>query len=289
MRYLLFLFIIAALTACAPVRPVSELRDHFDEKRTSLLQQEKELSTPFIETRTFHQGLMAVVGDKSQKPYKQLDSLFNESFTVTNQPLMGRMLADERYDALLRSFGEKEKFRLNKKTKEQITSVDNIYSISSDFFDSCTVKLKKYVTEYKELCAANGITRKDHFDMLELMGKRLYQFQDSLEMQGFKLSSCKRHLQSTGLKLGMPDFQVHYKIISEIELLHKQYQQLLIQLENSFARFESGNPEELYYTGPFILPRVDITVYNELLSELTIEMQRFREMELDYYSSFLKH
>lgn len=119
MRYLLFLFIIAALTACAPVRPVSELRDHFDEKRTSLLQQEKELSTPFIETRTFHQGLMAVVGDKSQKPYKQLDSLFNESFTVTNQPLMGRMLADERYDALLRSFGEKEKFRLNKKQKNK--------------------------------------------------------------------------------------------------------------------------------------------------------------------------
>jgi len=288
MRYFSFMILLALLSACAPQKRVSEVRADLDAKRKQVLENNKALSTEFIYLRTFHQGLMTVVGDKSQQPYKELDSIFNHAFGSTNSVLMLWMLGDEQYEHVLKVMGEKEKVRLTKQLNYEIALTDSFYLATFSAFESNKTLVHQDSLNYAQLCSQHGITRKDYFQMLELMGKRLYQFQDSLELQGFKLASCKRHLQSTGLTLGMPDFQPHYKIISEVELLHKQYQQLLIQLENSFARFESGNPEDMYYTGPFILPRVDITVYNELLAELTIEMQRFREMEKNYYDSYSK-
>ncbi|MFY7970308.1 MAG: hypothetical protein ACOVOO_00115 [Flavobacteriales bacterium] len=286
MRFPVYIFIAFVLASCSSVKEVSEIKSALDASRMEVLKSEKVLSDQFVSVRIFHQGLMAVVGDKSQIPYGSLDSIFQSAYLRTNDALMSRMLADAGYEYLFTEIGKKEKVRITPKMKQQIASVDSGYVVSNIQLMEAAMVMHQDSMSYAALCSQYHISRDDHFEVLEKMGKRLYQFQDSLEMQGFKLSACKRHLQSTGLKLGMPDFQPHYKLVSELELMLKQYQQLLIQLENSFARFESGNPEELYYTGPFIIPRVDITIYNELLSELTIEMQRFRELEKSYYDSY---
>lgn len=281
-----FYLIVLSFTWSCSALQVSELTTQVKEARLNTLVDEQKLYTPFSAKRTFHNGLKGVLVSPEKEPYPLLDSLFECMFQLTNEVVFERLVADTLADEWLVATGKLKRLKASSKfandqkallsryfqVRTQIAAQEVAYQSCSDAYDS----LKK----------EHGIFRQTHFQLLEKAGGILYRFQDSLELQGAELAGCKRHLKSTGLKLGTSDFASHYSYLSDAELLSKQYQNRLLQLENVFARFESGNAEEIYFEGPYLLPRMDVTIFNELISQLTIEMERFRMLKKSYYDSF---
>jgi hypothetical protein len=254
--------------------------------RQETLVDEQKLYTPFTTNRTFHNGLKSVLVSPEKDPYPILDSLFDCMFQLTNGVVFERMVVDTLADEWLLATAKLKRLKANSKLAKDQQTVLSRYLQVRVFIAEQEVDFSLCSEAYDSLKKEHRIFRQTHFQILEKASRTLYRYQDSLELQASELAACKRHLKSSGLKLGSPDFASHYNFLSEAELLSKQYQNRLLQLENAYARFESGNAEEVYFEGPYLLPRMDITIFNELVAQLTIEMERFRELKKSYYDSF---
>lgn len=284
MRFFYLIF-ISFTWSCSSLQ-VAELTSQVKEFRQSTLVDEQKLYTPFSATRTFHIGLKGVLASPEKEPYPMLDSLFDCMFQLTNEVVFERLVADTLADEWLVATAKHKRLRASSKLANDQKVLLSRYMQVQMLIAAQEVDYMLCSEAYDSLKKEHGIYRQTHFQILEKAGRALYRYQDSLELQASELAGCKRHLKSSGLKLGSPDFAVHYSFLSEAELLSKQYQNRLLQLENAFARFESGNSEDVYFEGPYILPRMDVTIFNELVAQLTIEMERFRELKKSYYDSF---
>lgn len=229
--------------------------------KDSLLRLEAEISSQFLSLRPFHLGLLHETGYLDQYPIDSLTMLFNELKVNADSAIV-----------LVR----------NSSTKEESTSL----YVLNELLKSSVIKN----IWYKSVCQRNNIIRRDADEMIEYVGKVLFQWQDSLMTQGRTLGNMKTSLDQTfDLKTQKDLYKVSYHFISEAEAIHKKCQTYLVQIENAQTRFEASNGEAVYYWGAGIQPKPEQVSLDQVVGLFLLDMLEFRQLERDFKSSLHKH
>jgi hypothetical protein len=230
----------------------------------------------FTTNREFHLGLRGELAAPDSAPYPALEAAFMKMKFYADEAIVYRsMIKDYAEMVLILS-----KDQSTKKQTEAINFVvDSIYSLHIPRMQNLLDSSNAYSRSYKTLCEGNSIVRRDQWQMVELIGLQLVKWQDSLEMQGKIIAESKGLLKQKFPEQKGEVFFSKYKFVSKLEASHKLYQQDILQLENTLSRMESANGEEYFYSGPYIRPRMEMNALDQLLGQLTLGMQSFREQQ----------
>ncbi|MEZ4798323.1 MAG: hypothetical protein R2809_00815 [Flavobacteriales bacterium] len=230
-------------------------------KKDTLLELETQVSGQFLSLRPFHLGLLEETGFAYQYPIDSLSLLFSELKSNADSSIV-----------LVHQTNEK--------------NLDLHILILNELLLSSNSKN----TAYKRLCTQNRILRRNADEMIEYVGKLLYQWQDSLMTQGRVLGRMKSELNQTiDIKTQKEAYKTSYHFISEAEAIHKKCQTYLVQVENSQTRFEASNGEAVYYWGVGIQPKPEQASLDQVLGLFLLDMQEFRKLENDFIASIKRN
>lgn len=230
------------------------------------LEEQKALDI-FKPNREFHRSLRYQSAGLNEYPYNRLDSLM----------LAMKGLADE---AIILS-----------KTADSLSKFTSSIWATECYMKEAEIKyvrsqLKAASNSYQSTIASAGVTRTTNPRMIELMGKRVKQWQDSLVLQGRIIAESKLDLKKRFPEQTGSEFMKAYAPLSEMEANHKRFQTLLVQLENMQSRFEEMNNDVDYFSGPGIQPAQEVLIVDQLLGQFVLEMKAFRDQNKRYYSQF---
>lgn len=250
---------LLVLAVTAPLSHVAQSDGTY--KKDTLLELETQVSGQFLSLRPFHLGLLEELGYINHYPIDSLSLLFSELKSNADSSII-----------------------LVQQTNEG--NLDAHILILNELMASSIAKN----IAYKRLCAQNRIIRRNSDEMMEYVGKLLFQWQDSLMMQGRVLGRMKMELnQKIDLKTQKEAYKKSYRFISESEAIHKKCQTYLIQLENSQTRFEASNGEAVYYWGIGIQPKPEQASLDQVLGLFLLDMQEFRKLENDFIASIKRN
>lgn len=71
----------------------------------------------------------------------------------------------------------------------------------------------------------------------------------------------------------------YYQPISQMQLIHKEFQGMLVGLENAHSRYLTARPDEGFFYGPYLVDRPDVLTTEGIFDRLDSTMQRFRVEE----------
>ena len=282
----LILVILFGMGSCTPLRTVSSLRTEADSTVRSYLTAEQLVVGDFLRRRIFHLDMLAETMQPDAPPYPELDDHFSalknyaDSLTLIRTAL--KQISDDFTQQTKRTKRISEKSAAWK-TFQQLRQIDLLSKENRiHFLSSYQVESGKYdslITKFK-------VSRMTNPQLVEFIGLKLVQFQDSMEVEGRLLAQCKNLLNSQGWEKRSDEYKSRYRVVSEMELKLKQYGGLVGQLENALNRFEAGNMDEFFYKGPYMPERPSISATEDSVGKLIIEMQAFREMEQNFRLSF---
>ncbi len=236
----------------------------------------------FTSTREFHLGLRGELAAPDSAPYPALELAFLKMKAIADSSILyynksGKELALSMQPA---------KDASSKKQHLIFESImADIYNVRIPALQLYLDTSNVYSVFYKNACEENSIVRRDQWQMVELIGLQLVRWQDSLEMQGKIIAESKGLLKQKFPEQKGEVFFSKYKFVSKLEASHKLYQQDILQLENTLSRMESANGEEYFYSGPYIRPRMEINALDQLLGQLALGMQSFREQQGSFIST----
>lgn len=230
------------------------------------LEQEKALSI-FKPNRDFHVSLRYETAGLTSYPYDRLDSLFLQMKALTDSAIVYKSRTDSIYSKQPDIWDRECSYwmKLMKDNRSQVKELSNLY---------------------QSTVASASIVRTSNPRMIELMGKRVKQWQDSLTLQGRLLGEAKMDLKQRFPESSGDRYLKTYAPISEMEAGHKRFQALLLQLENMQSRFEEMNNEVVYFSGPGISPKQEVVIVDQLLGQFILEMKTFRDWRGRYYQQF---
>jgi hypothetical protein len=64
----------------------------------------------------------------------------------------------------------------------------------------------------------------------------------------------------------------------------KNFEYILNQLQNSVSRFEEGNNQDFVYFGPHIRQRLEVAANDDLVGQLTLQMNDCRNQARRYFA-----
>ena len=107
---------------------------------------------------------------------------------------------------------------------------------------------------------------------------------DSLEEVGRMIAQCKLDLKQRFPQQKGKDFFTAYAPVSELEAMMKNFESILNQLQNSISRFEEGNNQDFIYFGPHIRQRLEVAANDDLIGQLSIQMNDCRLKKQQYFT-----
>lgn len=215
----------------------------------------------FTSIRDFHLGLMEEIGEASQVPYNRLDSLFKEMKFTANAAIMERTRLEDMMQSMTNA------------------QCDSIFPIKQELLKEMWAQNNLASNQYQSMCAAFGVMRLDKYHLIDRIYKYTIQMQDSLELQYKIIADAKRALEKVyPEKKGKAYFE-KYAPISEMEAIFKKMEGNIIQLENLQSRIEDSNGALYYWSGPFIPPRQEVAVGDQIVSQCILLHKDFLEQK----------
>jgi hypothetical protein len=228
----------------------------------------------FTTNREFHLGLRGELAAPDSAPYPALELAFVKMKNYADSSIL---YTNSAIKSLGLSMQQLEDLPLKKQGVICDSMTATIYKLHIPKMQRYLDTSNVYSVFYSTTCDQNSIVRRDQWQMVELIGLQLVKWQDSLEMQGKIIAESKGQLKQKFPEQKGEVFFSKYKFVSKLEASHKLYQQDILQLENTLSRMESANGEEYFYSGPYIRPRMEMNALDQLLGQLALGMQAFRE------------
>lgn len=253
---------------CISIYGFAQIRELSPDSAYKIVQSEKEkVIAIFQPNRDFHLSLRYETAGLNIFPYNRLDSLFKEMKSLADSSIVSASLIDSLYASEIKIWNKEYSYwvKIMRENRMQVKELNNAYQST--------------------LASAN-ITKTSNPRMIELMGKRVKQWQDSLTLQGRIIGETKVDLKKRFPEQTGESFLKAYAPISELEANHKRFQTLLLQLENMQSRFEEMNSEVVYFTGPGIQPKQEVVIVDQLLGQFALEMKSFRDWKSKYWQQF---
>jgi hypothetical protein len=280
--YFFILLVANCLSACTAWKNSSEVDSIFESQRRQLLEKESDVSGLFFSTRAFHTELIQEVSQPEEMPYPLLDSLFKAMRSSADSVIYRRIEYDSAIKRIDHPLSSVKKIGQKSHLKIQCEDIENEGKLLIAQADKFSLQFHSYYNLYQANTGIYRIKRLSTDDYAEMLGKKVVQWEDSLEESGRMLAAMKMDLKKRFPDQKHPDFWKNYQFISEFEHLMKVLDQEIIQLQNSESRFEEGNVEEFYYFGPYIRPRLETQANESILGELSIIMQDCRNKQKEY-------
>ncbi len=269
---------------CASRILTGPLKVQSDELRVQLMRTESEVYGDFFKLRTFHNDLFQSINNSSAAPYPTLDSLYNLLFSAANLAVGVRVNYDTTYWEIQKAITGKKKVSLAGSFQSLYNEHETMPSV-----------LPKKQSEYKELyfqlrssyqdsCRRYGIVRYNPLDYSAILDEKLTQWQDSLEEVGRMVAQCKLDLKQRFPQQKGKEFFASYAPVSELEAMMKNVESILNQLQNSISRFEEGNNQDFIYFGPHIRQRLEVAANDDLIGQLSIQMNDCRLKKQQYFT-----
>jgi hypothetical protein len=230
----------------------------------------------FTTNREFHLGLRGELAAPDSAPYPALELAFVKMKNYADSSIL---YTNSVVKSLGLSMQQMEDLPLKKQGVISESMTAAIYKVHIPKMQIYLDTSNVYSVFYSNTCDQNSIVRRDQWQMVELIGLQLVKWQDSLEMQGKIIAESKGLLRQKFPEQKGEVFFSKYKYVSKLEAAHKLYQQDILQLENTLSRMESANGEEYFYSGPYIRPRMEMNALDQLLGQLALGMQSFREQQ----------
>ncbi len=286
MKALLYLIIIITSISCASRIDTAAWNKEAEETRVQLMRTESEVYGDFFKLRIFHSDLMQMPGDTSKKPYPSLERLFVQSIPEANGTVIQRMIYDTTYFALKKITTDKKTI----KNEGQVATLYSRYLHNKNTLPSLQNLHKTGYFEirksYQDTCQDYGVRRLGPEEYASMINGRITTWLDSLELVGRMTAQAKNHLKESFANHKSPEYFAAYKPVSELEALMKNFDSILMQLQNSLSRFEEGNKEDFLYFGPHLRPRMEVQATEDLFVQARILMGQCREKNAEYYKQF---
>lgn len=274
------------LQACSPRVQTNAIREQAETLRTSLMRTESEVYGDFHVLRTFHNDLFQSINRSDVAPYPALDTLFDQLFLEANATVGTRVNYDTVYWQLRTFIDHKETVSV----KEPFASVHQEFQMLPDSLTTfqrthrnAYFALRK---SYQDSCFAYGIVRYTPQDYAAILDEKLTQWQDSLEECGRIVARCKLDLKQRFPSQKGKEFFAAYAPVSQLEVMVKNFESILNQLQNSISRFEEGNNQDFVYFGPHIRQRLEVAANDDLLGQLTLQMRDCRNQAQNYFGQY---
>lgn len=282
MRILFFGFLVL-LTACQQKYLTSQVMQEAESVRVKLMTTESEVYGNFFTLRIFHSDLMQVTTAPEKFPYTTLDSLYKSMVDEANGAILPRLVYDTVYFQIVALDKGKKYIRRN---DANASLFDRFYTYNTSLppqQDLFAGKYRRTRESYASLANAQGIRRFSPPDFSKILDEKLFQWEDSLEMIGKMIANEKLDLKQRFGDDRSPAMFAAYKPISELEAQMKDFQSKLAQLQNSLSRFEDANPQDFFYYGPFIRPRMEAQASEDIIASLSLLMKDCRNKEREYW------
>lgn len=243
---------------------------------------ESEVFGDFHILRTFHSDLFQSINSSDVAPYPALKSLFDTLYIEANAAVGARVNYDTTYWAVQRAIEGRRKIKLS-------GSFGALYKTFAPMPEVLPLAQQKHRDTYFDLrlayqdsCRAHGIVRYDPQQYAALLSIDLIQWQDSLEEVGRIIARCKTNLKQRFPSQKGKDFFDAYAPVSQMEVMLKNVESILNQLQNALSRFEEGNSQDFIYFGPQVRQRLEVSVNDDLVGQLTLQMSDCRNQEKEY-------
>jgi len=247
---------------------------------------ESEVYGDFHVLRTFHSDLFQSINRNDAAPYPALDTLFDMLFMEANAAVGVRVNYDTVYWQLRQLTDNKIKVIVQEpfKSLQQRfqTLPDSLLSFQQAHRDRYFTLRKTY----QDSCFSHGIVRYTPQDYAAILDEKLTQWQDSLEECGRIVARCKVDLKQRFPSQKGTDFFAAYAPVSQLEVMVKNFESILNQLQNSISRFEEGNNQDFVYFGPYIRKRLEVAANDDLLGQLTLQMRDCRKQSQTYFNQY---
>jgi hypothetical protein len=275
MRWLLPI-IIVSFCACQPLPSPQELADLKTAYYRDLMIPEGVVVGDYLEKREFHGGLMFECREPSAEPYREMVSLMDtlEAYQIEMITIRGRFYAKAE---------EIEKQALGKGARKATKTMKLAHGKSREQQDAHAKRYFVFSSRYDALVTQNDIRCFSHIQYAELLEKRLVMWQDSLMLQGQYIGGHRQQFKTSGMEKTDEDYQKRYTPLSEMEALHKRFQNVLVQVENQQGRYAAARPDEVFYLGPLLVERSDYEASEGQFVKLIAMMAEFRA----YHNTFV--
>lgn len=267
--FLLFPFILLlVLVACNS--NIEAFQQWSAAEDASLMEKELTLLGQHTQVLEFHKMMLMECTDQKQNPYPRMNALLDSMTILRSQVQSRRMdLKKERSQLWEAGKASKNRFEEEKNKAEEAqkrTSLD-------------TAAFRQHYNDYQSLVEENGIVFISHATYADSLLNRLIQWEDSLEYQGGSIAQSKRRLDGLGMKKSSGLYLDYYQPISQMQLIHKEFQGMLVGLENAHSRYLTARPDEGFFYGPYLVDRPDVLTTEGIFDRLDSTMQRFRVEE----------
>ncbi len=233
----------------------------------ALMEKELPMLGQHTQVLEFHKMMLMECTDQKQQPYPQLNALL-DSMTVLRSQVQSRRMELKKERSILWDEGKASKKKLDEeKAKAEIAQQQT----SRD-----TAAFQRHYADYQSLVNENGIVFISHATYADSLLERLIQWEDSLEYQGGSIAQSKRRLDGVGMPKTSGLYIDYYQPISQMQLLHKEFQGMLVGLENAHSRYLTARPDEGFFYGPFLVDRPDVITTEGIFDRLDSTMKRFR-------------
>jgi hypothetical protein len=286
LKFLISILVLGLLTACSPRVQTAILKEKAETLRINLMLTESEVYGDFHNLRTFHTDLFQSINRNDVAPYVAMDTLFKQLFAEANKTVGARVDYDTVYWKVQRAIDGKEHVVVN----DTYTSLENQFNLLPDSLTRYQQQHRAVYFElrkaYQDTCLKYGVVRYTPQDYALLLDEKLTQWQDSLEECGRMVARCKTDLKNRFPAQKGKEFFQAYAPVSELEVMLKNVESVLNQLQNSISRFEEGNNQDFVYFGPYVRQRLEVATNDDLLGQLMLQMRDCRKQERFYFDQF---
>ncbi len=261
----------------APIERQSE------DLRVQLMRTESEVYGDFHILRTFHSDLFQSINSSDKAPYPALKSLFDTLFFEANATVGARVNYDTTYWAIHRAIAGRKKIKLSVSfgaLYETFAPMPELLPLAQQKHRDAYFDLRR---AYQDSCHVHGIVRYDPQQYAALLSIDLFQWQDSLEEVGRMIARCKADLKQRFPAQRGKEFFNAYAPVSQMEVILKNVESILNQLQNALSRFEEGNSQDFIYFGPQVRQRLEVSVNDDLIGQLTLQMSDCHSQEKEYF------
>lgn len=232
-----------------------------------LMRPEAKVVGRYLPIKDFHLALMFECREPGRDPYTALNMLHNTMQSLHNKIITMREEGCEMIDSLI-NVGSLE-------VESQQAALYQKMSTRADSFEG-------HGTLYDSLCTAHDIQRVSHQEYGDSLMVRLMAWQDTLMAQGTQIARCNHELKTSGLEKRSEEYLSRYQHISEMQLIHKQFQAQLLQVENQQSRYASARQDEVFFLGPYLAERHDVKSSEGFFVHLREMQGRFRNHRSDF-------
>lgn len=271
------LFFLCGLLGCSGRIAVDQFnRNYLAVAQDSLLVAEAAVTGPFLQLDKFHRDMLGECRSPGRSPYLFLDSLYEAMAQLRRGVSTDRARAQisrAELDALpRRSYPQHSPEAIALRAlRRELDSLQRHWNAAAE-----GQQLMR--RQYLDTIRSYGIAVLSYRDFADSLDRAVVSIGDSLELQGRIIMRFDRRLRERFPDPAMPGFRPLYEVLSQLQKMHKDYQQLWQQLELTQGRFWEANPEAYFAVGPAMFVPYEVESANHLMLSLYMAMDDFRRL-----------